>query len=55
MPKNEAYRLITAVVQRIVERMKQGLDPAIDLNSVRRQWSREQQHPQIEATPVTGD
>ncbi len=54
MPKNDAYRLITAVVQRIVERMKEGLDPAIDLNTVRRQWTREQ-HPQIEATPVTGD
>ena len=54
MAKNDAYRLITAVAQRIVERMKEGLDPAIDLNTVRRQWTREQ-HPQIEATPVTGD
>jgi long-chain acyl-CoA synthetase len=55
LPKNDAYRLITAVAQRIVQRMKDGLDPAVDLNSIRRQWSREQQHPQIEAAPVTGD
>jgi len=55
MPKNDAYRLITAVCQRIVQRMKDGLDPAVDLNGIRRQWSREQQHAQIEATPVTGD
>jgi long-chain acyl-CoA synthetase len=54
LPKNDAYRLITAVVQRIVERMKDGLDPAIDLNSIRRQWTRQQQ-PQIEAAPVSGD
>jgi long-chain acyl-CoA synthetase len=55
LPKNDAYRLITAVAQRIVQRMKDGLDPAVDLNSIRRQWGREQQHPQIEAAPVTGD
>jgi long-chain acyl-CoA synthetase len=54
LPKNDAYRLITAVVQRVVERMRDGLDPAIDLNTIRRQWSRHQQ-PQIEAAPVTGD
>jgi hypothetical protein len=55
MPKNDAYRLITAVVQRIVQRMKEGRNPAVDLNSIRRQWNREQQHAQIEAAPVTGD
>jgi long-chain acyl-CoA synthetase len=55
LPKNDAYRLITAVAQRIVQRMKDGLDPAVDLNAIRRQWSREQHHPQIEAAPVTGD
>jgi long-chain acyl-CoA synthetase len=55
LPKNDAYRLITAIVQRMVERMRDGLNPAIDLNTIRRQWTREQQHPQIEAAPVSGD
>jgi long-chain acyl-CoA synthetase len=55
LPKNDAYRFITAVVQRIVERMRDGLDPAIDLNTIRRQWKRDE-HPQIEAAaPVSGD
>lgn len=54
LPKNDAYRFITAVTQRIVERLRDGLDPAIDLNSIRKQWTRAE-HPQIEAAPVSGD
>jgi len=34
--------------------MRDGLDPAIDLNTIRRQWKRDE-HPQIEAAPVSGD
>ncbi|PWT87527.1 MAG: AMP-dependent synthetase [Acidobacteria bacterium] len=52
--KNDAYRLITSLVQRVVEQMRDGLSPAVNFESVRRQWQREHQ-PQIEKASVMGD
>jgi long-chain acyl-CoA synthetase len=53
--KNEAYRLITALAQKIVEQLRDGITPVIDPDLIRAQWNREHQ-PQLEKTAtVTGD
>jgi len=52
--KNEGYRRITALVQRIVEQMRDGVIPVIDFEAIRKQW--QQEHlPQIEKASVVGD
>jgi long-chain acyl-CoA synthetase len=56
IPKNEAYRLVTLLVQKIVEEMRDGVQPVLDWEMIRKQWHRELR-PQIEqpASSATGD
>jgi len=51
IPKNEAYRLVTMLTQKIVEQMRDGKQPVLDWEAIRRQW-RQDQKPQIEPSPV---
>lgn len=53
--KNEAYRLITAVVQKIVEQLKDGLTPVVDPASIRRQWDQENVPALEKPASVTAD
>jgi long-chain acyl-CoA synthetase len=49
IPKNDGYRLITALVQKIVEQMRDGIQPVVNIDEIRNQWSRENL-PQLEKT-----
>ena len=49
IPKNDAYRLVTALVQKIVEQLRDGMQPSIDIDAIRKQWNLENQ-PQLENT-----
>lgn len=49
IPKNDAYRLVTALVQKVVEQLRDGLQPNIDIDAIRKQWNLENQ-PQLENT-----
>ncbi len=51
IPKNEAYRLVTMLTQKVVEQMRDGKQPVLDWEAIRRQWHHEHQ-PQIEQSPV---
>jgi long-chain acyl-CoA synthetase len=55
MQKNAAYRLITLVVQKIVEQLEHGPQPLPDLAAVREQWNREHQLKIEEPASAVGD
>ncbi len=55
MPRNEAYRLITLVVEQMVRKLKHGVIPVPDLTAVRNQWNRENQPKLHEKASALGD
>jgi long-chain acyl-CoA synthetase len=55
MPKSDAYRLITMIVQELVQQLKSGVFSLPDFDALRQQWNREHQ-PRLEQTAsVIGD
>lgn len=55
MPKNDAYRLITMIVQELVQQLKSGNFALPDLDAIRQQWNREHQPRLEQAASVIGD
>jgi hypothetical protein len=55
MPKSDAYRLITMIVQELVQQLKSGVFTLPNFDMLREQWNREHQ-PKLEQTAsVIGD
>ena len=55
MQKNDAYRLVTMVVEKIVHDLEHGPQPMPDLASIRAQWNREHQLKLEEPASVDAD
>jgi long-chain acyl-CoA synthetase len=55
LPRNDAYRLITLLVEQIVRKLKHGPVAMPDLTAVRNQWNRENQPKLQESASALGD
>jgi len=41
MPKSEAYRLVAALLKRVIENLRDGVTPQFDIKEIRRRWTGE--------------
>lgn len=55
LPRNDANRLVTVLVEQMVRKLKQGSIQMPDLEAVRRQWDRENQPKLHESASALGD
>jgi hypothetical protein len=55
MPRNESYRLVTLVVEKIVQQLEHGQQPMPDLAAIRAQWNHEHLHKLEEPASVNAD